>query len=89
VKRRVRVVEHPVEGKRVVLIGVVPGVERVVVDQKSCTKFTVDIERTNNRLNHIDGLRGTLALDCALPEGHVTAEVKMQECTFDNRAKSL
>ena len=31
----------------------------------------------------------TLALDCTVPEGHVTAEVTMDECAFDNRAKNL
>jgi hypothetical protein len=89
IRKRVRAVEHPVEGQRVVLIGLVPGKDRVVVDAKTCSQFSMSLKRTNHTLNRIGGIRGSLVLDCKLPEARVTANVTMEECAFDNRAKGL
>jgi len=89
IKQRVRVVEHPVDGQRIVLIGLVPGNDRVILEPKSCVTFSAKIERTRNTLNRIWSLRGSVVLDCDRPEGHITANVTLEQCAYDNRAKSL
>lgn len=90
-QRRLRVVELPVEGKRVVLLGVVPGTERIVIDDKACSTFDVRLEHSDFTLNDVRGLKGTVGLECSLPDGlgRLSVHVDLRDCSFDNRAKSL
>ena len=90
IAKRLRVVDDPVEGMRIVLLGIVPTRDRVVVDHKSCSTFEVRLEPTNNYLNDIRSLKGSLKLECTLPDeaGKLSATVELNDCSFDNRARN-
>ncbi|HTQ44168.1 MAG TPA: hypothetical protein VMI75_15520 [Polyangiaceae bacterium] len=88
--RRVRVVEDPVAGSRVVLLGIVPGRARVIVDADSCATFDSHVQSGNSTLNDIRSVRGSLELACSIASvGVVTAHVTFSDCSFDNRAQQL
>ena len=90
IEKRLRIVDDPVEGMRIVLLGIVPTRDRVVVDDKSCSTFEVRLEPTNNYLNDIRILKGSLKLECTLPDeaGKLSATVELNDCSFDNRARN-
>jgi hypothetical protein len=88
--KRVRVVLDPVTGPHVLLREIVAGMPRVAIDPATCTTFDAHVERTNNTLNDIYSVLGALKLSCSVPSvGDVVAEVTFNDCSFDNRAKSL
>lgn len=90
VAKRLRVVQDPVQGTRVVLIGVVEGRDRVIVDRSACSKLDVRIEQTNDTLNDIRVLQGSIALSCAIAEiGTLDVDVKLSSCSFDNRVTGM
>jgi hypothetical protein len=90
IARRLRIVEDPVAGARVVLLGVVPGRARVIVDAESCTTFHSHVESGNSTLNDIRSLHGSLELACNVAAvGTITAKVTFSDCSFDNRAQEL
>lgn len=88
--QRVRVVDDPVVGSRVVLVGVVPGRARVVVAPESCATFESRIESSGNTLNGVRSVHGALKLSCNVPGAGVLAvDVTFTDCSFDNRAQAL
>lgn len=88
--QRVRLVDDPIAGARVVLVGVVPGRPRVVVAPEACTTFESRIESSGNTLNDVRSLHGTLQLSCDVPgAGMLGVNVNFTDCSFDNRAKAL
>ena len=86
--KRLRIVDDAVHGKQIVLLGIVPDRARVVVNPDNCPTFDVRIEPTNNYLNDVRVLKGSLKLDCNLPDesGKLSATVQLNDCSFDNRA---
>ena len=85
--RRVRAVDDPVTGWHVVLLGVVPGKARIVVEPASCSSFDVRVEPTNNWLNEVQRLRGAVHLACEVAGiGRVSSSIDFADCSFDNRA---
>jgi hypothetical protein len=90
IARRARIVEDPVVGTRVVLLGIVPGRPRVVLDAESCATFQSHVASGNSTLNDIRSLHGSLDLACSIASiGLVTAHVTFSDCSFDNRAQQL
>jgi hypothetical protein len=88
--RRARIVEDPVAGARVVLLGIVPGRARVILDADSCATFHSHVESGNSTLNDIRSLHGSLELACSVAAiGMITAHVTFSDCSFDNRAQRL
>jgi len=88
--RRVRVVEDPVVGTRVVLLGIVPGRERVILDAATCATFDSHLQGSNSTMNDIRSVHGSLELACSVASvGLVTAHIVFSDCSFDNRAKQL
>ena len=87
--KRVRVVEDAVLGKRVVLIGLVPDHERLVIEPKSCSTFELRIEQGSLSALNTRRLKGVLKLECSLPEGRVSATIEMNDCAFDRRTIGL
>jgi len=88
--RRVRIVEDPVAGTRVVLLGIAPGRARVVLDAESCATFQSYVESGNSTLNGIRSHRGSLDLACSVTAaGTIAAHVTFSDCSFDNRAQQL
>ena len=89
VERRLRVVEDPVDGTRLVLVGLVPSRPRIVVEPGACTRLESRIEMANSSLNDIRSLRGRVAAECALPDGagRLSADVTLLDCSFDNRVR--
>ena len=63
-RRRIRLVDDAVAGLRVVLLGVGPGVERVVLDAKSCTTFEVSLEKTHPSENDIRVMKARFRVQC-------------------------
>jgi hypothetical protein len=90
IARRVRIVEDPVAGTRIVLVGIVPGRPRVIVDAESCTTFQSHVESSNSTVNDVRSLHGSLELACNIAAvGTITARVTFSDCNFDNRAQQL
>lgn len=53
----------------------------VTVEPDGCTRFDVDIKKTNTYVNDIRLLDGHLQLACTFPEGgRVTADVRFESC---------
>jgi hypothetical protein len=86
VSRRIRLVDDPVGGFRVVLLHVVPSKPRVVVDPATCSSFDARITGMPAWLNDVQQLQGTLHMTCSVPDaGRVTATIDFTDCSFDNR----
>jgi hypothetical protein len=88
--QRVRLVDDPVAGPQVVLVGILPGRDRVVVARDACTAFESRIENGHSTLNDVRSLHGVLKLSCAVPgAGMLGINVTFDDCSFDNRAQAL
>jgi hypothetical protein len=88
--RRVRLVEDPVTGPHVVLVGIVPSRARVNVEPSQCTPFEERVDNSNDTLNGVRSVHGTLKMTCAVPEvGRVTANIDFTDCSFDNRVRGM
>jgi hypothetical protein len=88
--RRVRIVEDAVAGTRVVLLGIVPGRARVILDAEKCATFDAHVQSSNSTMNDIRSVHGSLELACSIASiGVVTAHIAFSDCNFDNRAQQL
>jgi hypothetical protein len=90
VAKRLRVVVDPVDGPRLVLIGIVADRDRVIVDRSACSKLEVRIEPSDSTINDIRALKGSIAIACTLPEiGTLEVDAKLTACSFDNRVTGM
>jgi hypothetical protein len=70
--RLVRIVQDPVRGNLVVLAS--QGQPNRVMDDKSCRRFDVQVQRTDTRINKIWAVDGRVAIECDELAGSVVFE---------------
>jgi hypothetical protein len=70
--RVVRIVKDPVRGNLVVLAG--PGSPNHVLASDGCSRFEVNVERTNTNINDIWAMDGALSVECTGLSGSVKFE---------------
>jgi hypothetical protein len=53
----------------------------ILIEQKQCSTFNVNVKRTNIIINEIVLIDGSLKLDCTFPEGGtIKADMKFENC---------
>jgi hypothetical protein len=88
--RRIRLVEDPVTGPRVVLLGLVSSNPRVIIDPTACAAFEEHLVGTNEWVNEVQSLEGSLRFKCDVRDvGTVAADIEFSDCSFDNRARGM
>jgi hypothetical protein len=70
--RTVRVVRDPVHGSLLVIVSA--GRPNVVIAQDSCSRFQVNVNRTNTSINDIWAVDGNLSVECEQLSGSVVFE---------------
>jgi len=72
--RLIRIVQDPVRGNLVVVAS--PGRPNHVLDDKSCKRFEVNVNRTDTRINKIWAVDGRVTIEC----GELTGSVVFETC---------